>query len=142
MKTNCKCLFFSDIFLSEVWLSAATRVVTFTNMYIMLKKKHSNINCDSDDHFFVPNSRYDIPLRVRNTIINLNYINQSGDNCCKNLAVFQDVETQSEQCISESDQEFEIFNENGSDGQWYQATVLVTGFKDCFVNKVSASELW
>lgn len=110
-------------------------------MYILLKKKHSATNCDSD-HFFVPNSRYNIPLRVRNTIVNLNYVNQSNENCCKNLTVFDDEEAQSEQKLNESNQESESDCEHENDGQWFQAKVLLTGFKDCFVNKVSASELW
>lgn len=108
-------------------------------MYIMLKKKHSGNNCDSE-HFFVPN-RCNIPLKTRNTIINLNYVNDTNDNCCKNLAVFQDTEGQSEP-VSVGTHEFESNVQSTSDGQWYQATALLTGFKDCFVNKVSASELW
>lgn len=137
---NCNCR--RNIFLSDIWLTAVTTVVTYTNMYVMLKKKHTICN-SKNEHFFIP-TRCNIPLRVRNTVINLNYTVENDDsNCCRNLTVFEDEVTQEEKQLTGANSGGSEDNcEDTNDGQWYQAKVLLTGFKDCFINKISASELW
>lgn len=124
--------------MSEIWLSSAQSSICNTNMYVLVKKTCLTEELTKDS-FFLPNFKYNLPSRVKNIIVNLKCDNTNVTNCCKNLLVFND---DIEGCDSGASN-YKIEKDNSTeDVKWYQAKLLVTGFKDCFVNKVSASELW
>lgn len=112
--------------------------ISCTNTYIFLKK--SGTECvestrDSQEVF-----RLVQPLsfsnRVKHIKINL-CVNKMVDNCCDNLVVFSDV-IDFDQCNLNT-----TFDSNKSENiLWYQSKDLIQGFKDCYINKISASELW
>lgn len=126
------------IFLSDAWMAALDKKVSFTNMHVMLKKGCSRENAESHNHFFLLNSSFSFPSRVETIVINLNYETDYKENCCSNLVIFEDKPGEcTRNTVSNTDSNISV-----EDFQWYQAKVLLTGFKDCFVNKTSASELW
>lgn len=124
--------------MSEIWLSVAESSICNTNMYVLLKKTCVPEDL-SKDSFFLPYFKYNLPSRVKNVIVNLKCDDNNVANCCKNLLVFSD---DVEDCDSEASNCKTVKLNSAEDLKWYQAKVIVTGFKDCFINKVSASELW
>lgn len=133
-------LHFRQILLSDVWADATRKAMPSTNMYIMLKKKPSTTEKSAtqallDDNFFLPNKKFSLSTEVEKIVINFLYSVEEKHNCCSDLKIFEDTpknDTASTVNTSSSCVECE----------WYQAKVLVTGFKDCYVGKISASDLW
>lgn len=132
---------FRDILLSETWQSATDSMVN-TNMYVMLRKT-DNSNSSGMESFFLPSTEYNLPSRVKNIVITLNYDSHDSVNCCNSLSIFQDdLHSNEVKYSSDGDDSRGADDSSVNDAQWYQAKELVTGFKDCYVNKVSVSELW
>lgn len=104
-----------------------------TNMYVMLKKKP--VDEFEDDDFFHPNQKFSLSPRVENVVINFFYENDEEYNCCSDLQIFGgDSNSSVRKNANESSE--------SDDCEWYQARTAVKGFKDHFVGKVSASDLW
>lgn len=103
-------------------------------MYVMLKKPTTTTTTSvEDDDFFHPNRKFSLATRVENVVINFSYENQEESNCCSNLQIFWDTSKISLESSNSSSSE---------DCEWYQAKISVAGFKDYYVGKVSASDLW
>ncbi|KAI4468847.1 mad2l1-binding protein [Holotrichia oblita] len=123
-----------DLFLSQDWLKAMESNFPTTNMYVMLKKHQEDLQ--KDESLFSLISNYNIPTNSNCVTINLDYTNETGHVCCSNIAVFNDslnVGNKCPQIPSKSSDSKEL---------WYQAKVYLKGFKDCYINKVSATELF
>lgn len=109
-------------------------------MYVMLKKTPDSDATEKssvqEDHFFLPSKKFSLSTRIENIVINFQYINEEKHNCCSHLEIFEDVpRTSSKNVVLEA--------VNSCDNsEWYQAKTLVTGFKDYYVGKISASDLW
>ncbi|XP_017784013.1 PREDICTED: MAD2L1-binding protein [Nicrophorus vespilloides] len=118
------------IFLKEDWLTAVENPLPLTNTYLFLKKNES---CSD---LFDINKDYEVPSNIKNTIIDLSYSNLN-DECCNNLKIYTENSEMSESFKIEKHESVddEVFN-------WYQANISLKGYKDCFINKTSASELW
>jgi hypothetical protein len=131
-----------DIFLSEIWMGLLESSLTCCNMYIFLKVTgpQNDLTAMHKDTIFVPSKPLLFPSKTKHTVINLNYSNPSMCSCCDNLEVFQDF------CdIESSIQPFDVKVDQTDEGSreiWLQSKILFQGFKDCFINKVSACELW
>ncbi|KRT78324.1 hypothetical protein AMK59_7289, partial [Oryctes borbonicus] len=119
------------IFLSQDWLKAMENVCPTTNMYVMLKKYREHTN---EESIFIPTSSYDIPINSNCITINLDYKDENDHVCCSNITVFNDS-------ISSSHKTSHIGNNmsHKSEEVWYEAKLSLKGFKDCFINKVSAT---
>lgn len=131
---------FRKICLSPEWMSAVDNTLPPTNMYLFLKTNACNI--DQSD-FLEPNSSF--YFTKRSLIVNINFIYKEKEdslhNCCTNLTVFEDEhKTKRELDIIEN--ECVDINDENSDCEWYQANVVLKGFKEGFVNKTPLSQLW
>ncbi|KAG5891761.1 hypothetical protein JTB14_012495 [Gonioctena quinquepunctata] len=129
-----------DIFLSQTWLDSIDTSLTCTNTYIYLKKDITNISNEcSTQSVFVPIRPLTFSPKVKNVRLNLCSDKQRDqENCCENLSIFADD--------SENKKEKQQQSSSSEVGQknivWYQFKDLIKGFKDCYINKESASELW
>lgn len=106
-----------------------------TNMYIMIRKCIRAVN---EDNFFTPIRDYSIPSNFPCVTINLDYRNERNHTCCSNMTVYND---------SSSSQYYQYTNDNDQiandlEDCWFQAKIFVKGYKDCFINKMSATELF
>lgn len=128
-----------NIFLSQAWLDGLVgKNMPCTNTYIFIKKvvmDAEDLNCDS---IFVPTS-FTLPTNVKITNINIECSSLNEENCCDNLTIFNDEKCQLKTGESSS---CEIETEQNFSEQWYECSELFRGFKDVFINKVSACELW
>lgn len=108
-----------------------------TNMYVFMKKcVYENVekNTNEDDIFKVV-TPLNVPNSVKHVAINLLSINNVESNCCDNLSIFSDTtdgKVNFDQAINNQHTQF----------VWYQSKDLFKGFKDCYINKIAASELW
>lgn len=100
----------------------------------MLKKQETTLETSKEDQFFHPNRKFSISSHVENIIINLMYETEEEYNCCSDLQIFGDT--------SREDSKNVEGNNVNDDCEWYQAKTSIAGFKDCYVGKVSASDLW
>lgn len=107
-----------------------------TNLFVFLKK--TTTDNEHHNNFFNLSRNFSMPVRVKNTVIELNYKVSEDVSCCSNLSVFLDTPSKSTSSFN-SDNSSDNFNEDNS--LWYQANVMFKGFKDCFINKVSVSQL-
>nr|XP_008195500.1 PREDICTED: uncharacterized protein LOC103313603 [Tribolium castaneum] len=131
-----------NIFLEEVWMSLVENSLPCCNTYIFLKVEASQSNLSNvcNDNIFIPSKPLLVSNKIKQTVINFNS-NSQVFSCCDKLEVFKDscdVEGpgKCERNFNEKDKS----SENGE--TWLQSTIVIRGFKDCFVNKVAASELW
>ncbi|XP_019872988.1 uncharacterized protein LOC109601207 [Aethina tumida] len=124
-----------SIFLSQEWMDSVDSQNNCSNIFIFMKKNVSNGQC-IEGSGFIPTKNLNISSKVKHVKVKLSYniVNDSKD-CCKNLTVFQEGENVLS-TISEKPFETVLTTE------WYQCKHMVKGFKDCFINKVSVSELW
>lgn len=108
-----------------------------TNTYIFLKTSGTCPSTADSGNFFIPSRPLTLSAKVKHIKINLNYEVSEKRDCCDNFFVFEDVGDSDikQRQVSESEGNQETIN-------WYQSKDLFKGFKDCFINKVSASELW
>ncbi|XP_018571000.1 MAD2L1-binding protein [Anoplophora glabripennis] len=129
-----------NIFLSQQWLDTVDSSMSCTNTYIFFKTTETcnrSSTVDSRNDFFIPSRPVTVPSKAKHTKINLNYEASEKRNCCDNFFVFEDV--------NHSDANQRRTSENNQAQEtivWYQSKDLFKGFKDCYINKVSASELW
>lgn len=112
--------------------------LTCTNTYIFLKKyvlgTHEKPMTDRDVFKLVR------PVTFSNSVkhikINL-YLDKTLDNnCCDNVVVFSEG-TETTNCFDKGRE-----NNDSTNIAWYQSKGLLQGFRDCYINKISASELW
>uniref|UniRef100_A0A6P7G8Y4 Uncharacterized protein LOC114335283 n=1 Tax=Diabrotica virgifera virgifera TaxID=50390 RepID=A0A6P7G8Y4_DIAVI len=128
-----------SIFLSQDWLDKIDASISCTNIYIYLIKDANESNEDAEKHStsFLPTAPLSFSAKTKHVQISLYSDVAPDENCCKNLAVFED-----------SNNSLNIFNKVNCDTEqlenltWYKYKDLVKGFKDCFINKKSVSELW
>lgn len=103
----------------------------------MLKKTENNI-CTNENFTLIRN--YNVPMKncVR---IQLECDKVDNLSCCNNLLIFNEITKH-----NEADELIETSKEidTNMDHQeiWFQSNVIFKGFKDCYINKVHASELW
>ncbi|XP_072388688.1 uncharacterized protein [Diabrotica undecimpunctata] len=128
-----------NIFLSQDWLDKIDASISCTNIYIYLIKDDKESDGDTEKYStsFLPTAPLSFSSRTKHIQISLYSDVQPDENCCKNLAVFED-----------SSNSINLFNKVHSDKEqlenltWYKYKDLVKGFKDCFINKKSVSEFW
>lgn len=104
-------------------------------MYVLLKKTPTHTS--PEDDFFHPIRKFSVSPRVENVVINLWYENPEESNCCSNLQIFGDTSRENSKLSVESSS-----GSNSDDCEWYQAQISIAGFKDYYVGKVSATDLW
>lgn len=132
--------YFRQILLSDTWTDAIGKHMPSTNMYVMLKKgptTQSSTTAAMEDHFFLPNKKFSLSDRVENIVINFFYETEENHNCCSNLKIFEDLPGDTSRNFA-----FEAVTSCDEYCEWYQAKTLVAGFKDYYVGKVSATDLW
>nr|XP_023022274.1 uncharacterized protein LOC111510587 [Leptinotarsa decemlineata] len=127
-----------DIFLSQSWMDSIDTSLICTNTYVYLKKSVTNSKEESvSQTVFVQVRPLIFSPKVKHVRINLCSDNhRNSDNCCQNLMVYnddKDHDPSSEEQKCESTEKEVV---------WFQFRDLIKGFKDCFINKKSASELW
>lgn len=133
---------FRHIFLSQTWLDSINSSINCTNTYLYIKKqisapKEDRTSNDYKDSVFMRSKPLVFPPNLRHIKINLFPDNNLVKNCCQNLLVFGDIRKNS------IDELVNASNIKTDDNLvWYQFKDTVQGFKDCFINKTSASELW
>lgn len=123
--------------------------IPLTNVYVMVQK-YVQKNYNGENDFFILNTKYSLPQRVKDIAINLHYNKEDDEqyNCCDNLSIFRDSvneETDTASSLSESNTDFSfqcVHDGSNCDLVWFQANVVLKGFKECFINNVSATELW
>lgn len=91
-------------------------------------------NQSKDDEFFYPNRKFSLSPRVENIVMNFLYGSGEEYNCCSDLQIFGDTSKEDSKNSTE-----ENFNDHS---EWYQAKISIAGFKNCYVGKVAASDLW
>lgn len=112
--------------------------LTCTNTYVFLKK-YSSENSErttSDQDVFKPVRPLSISNNVKLIEINFSVNEITDNNCCDDLLVFSDGvddKVSTDQGI-DSNKDVNIV--------WYRSKDYFQGFKDCYINKTSASELW
>lgn len=129
---------FRQILLSDTWTDAVGKTMPSTNMYVMLKKRPStelSTTSATADHFFLPNKKFSLSERVENIVINFLYQTEENHNCCSDLKIFEDLPV-------DTNVAFETVTSCDEYCEWYQANIFVAGFKDYYVGKVSATDLW
>lgn len=108
-----------------------------TNMYFLIKKQGNNENLSN---WFLPKNRYKIPKSGQQFHIRFRHPNLDSLQCsCQNFTIYKDhpeIEIEIEDKKEESDDNLE------SETEWYQACAIFKGFKDVFVNGISASDMW
>lgn len=111
--------------------------LTCTNVYVFLKKVQfaQNERTVSDNNVFKTSRPLNFSSNIKQIKINLHVDQTLDSNCCDNLLVFSDEQNDKVNAVEE-------FLYENSNIIWYQAKDLIQGFKDCFINKTSASELW
>nr|CAH7720197.1 unnamed protein product [Callosobruchus chinensis] len=123
-----------NIFLSQSWIDLIDSSVSCTNTFVYLKMDSSG-SIDYNDTF-VPSVPLSFSQGLKHTRIKISSEYHSETNCCENLIVYG----QSKPCVSE--ESVESNNDVVATESWHQFKGMVKGFKDCYVDKVSASELW
>lgn len=107
----------------------------------MLKKTDKSDKVLILDNFSI-NRNYNVPAR-RCVQINFECEEDVQDLlCCKNLLVYGDNAKFKNE--TETDTELGALEDglDGSEEVWLQCNTIFKGYKDCFINKVHASELW
>ncbi|XP_077299766.1 uncharacterized protein LOC143920700 [Arctopsyche grandis] len=118
-----------------------------TNMHILIKRKF-DMTCDFlTSEFFLPINSLGISPKTPEAVINLEYSSTTSSiNCCRLLKIFNDSISKSPPTDNEMNKQMNsatILNDsNFDDKDWFQANVCVKGFKACFVNGESVSDLW
>lgn len=119
--------------------------VPATNMYVMIKKRTKPL-CQVEngvcDDFFLPQRDYSLPAKLKKTVITLEYDNSDIPNCCSNFSIFEDLQDNVEHKENIHNNTNEVSNISSEDFLWCESKVFLKGFKDCIINKKSASELW
>ncbi|KAK4887619.1 hypothetical protein RN001_003890 [Aquatica leii] len=133
-----------NIVFSDAWVKAMNSSFPPTNMYVLIEKcdvKHDGQKTDLD---FQLTKQYSMCSRVKNVCIHLSYDENSKHNCCKNLVIFEDLKDKENSNINDAS------NSNTNDTTdeviekmlWFQSKTFIKGFKECFINGVSATDLW
>ncbi|XP_074042244.1 uncharacterized protein [Leptinotarsa decemlineata] len=128
-----------NIFLSQSWMDSIDTSLICTNTYVYLKKSVTKSRGQSvSQSVFVPVRPLMFSPKVKHVRINLCSDNhRNSNNCCQNLMIYTDDDdrvpsTQEQKCCENTKNEV----------VWFQFRDLIEGYKDCFINKKSASELW
>ncbi|KAB0804542.1 hypothetical protein PPYR_01512 [Photinus pyralis] len=132
-----------DIFFSDEWINTMDLPMVPTNTYVIIEKVAATV---VDELSFQSVSEYVKLPSVKNVYINLNYHYDGNHNCCNDLLIFQDLNkdcaiSNSLKCTESN----EINNSSERDTDqvlWIQNKTFVRGFKECFINGISATELW
>ncbi|XP_060518603.1 MAD2L1-binding protein-like [Cylas formicarius] len=125
-----------NIFLSEDFLEAVDASMNCTNVFLYMKKCCSGkLDMHSEDLFesCLPLA---IPAKAKQMKINITNDMNKFSNCCKDLSVFSEDREEVEKHL-----ECKVTMEDGQT-EWYKCKFAIKGFKDCFIDKVSACELW
>lgn len=118
-----------NILTSDEWNQFTENSIPLTNMYILLKK--SSISENSCD-IFVPIENFTPSHKISQLEIKVVYKSSAKSSCCSKVIIFGQEKTV---CAN-------FDNKNNDIYSWYLANICFKGFKDVFINKVSASELW
>lgn len=123
---------------TQEWLTAMQNQVPLTNTYVLIKKHVRSKSEDEQDQpgIFMSNEDFTLPLRAKNTVIVLEYDDSKNTNCCSNIKVFEDSQSEADERTEEGG-----VGENVN-FRWQESKLVLKGFKDCIVNNKSATELW
>ncbi|XP_022907169.1 MAD2L1-binding protein [Onthophagus taurus] len=122
-----------SLFLSEEWTNGMELSYPCTNMYLLINKTIANPT--DDTAFFLPIRNYEHNEKVPHRTIRFLYNFYVGL-CCHDLQIYNNSLNKVDDVKVE---------ENANDGisnYWYQGKLILKGFKDCFINKQSASDLF
>ncbi|CAG9863404.1 unnamed protein product [Phyllotreta striolata] len=125
------------LFLSQDWLDRIEGSSTCTNIFLYILKTRVNSDSLAEQSVFVPTNPVNFSPKMKRTNIIFKSSNVLDTNCCDNVEIFDDVNEKSCSVNDVCDTE-----QAETDVDWYKFKDLVKGFKDCFVNKRSLSELW
>lgn len=103
----------------------------------MLKKTDNN-NSLSSNFTLVRNFNVQIKNYIR---IELNCDEVVNLCCCKNLSIFNE-ETNIQNVNNRVEMDNVMDKSVSNEEVWYQSNVTFKGFKDCYINKIHASEFW
>lgn len=106
----------------------------------MFLKKYCPLNSErttSDQDVFKPVRPLTFSNKVKHIEINFSADEFADTNCCDNLLVFSDDGKHNK--VS-ADVSRDIHTDDNI--VWYKSKDSFQGFKDCYINKTSASELW
>ncbi|KAK5647700.1 hypothetical protein RI129_002592 [Pyrocoelia pectoralis] len=129
-----------DIFFSDEWINAMNAPMLPTNMYVVMQKFVSKLE---EELTFESIREYTKPPLVKNVYVNLSYKDDGNHNCCNDLLIFQDLNII--ECplnSTESNDATNLSEKSTEQVQWMQSKAFVKGFKECFINGISATELW
>lgn len=123
---------------AQEWLTAMQNQIPLTNTYVLMKKHVRSKSVHEEDlaGVFMSTEDFSLPSRAKHTVIVLEYDDSKNSNCCSNIKVFED-----------SQSEANGRTEEGGVGEnvnffWQESKLVLKGFKDCIVNNRSATELW
>nr|CAI5831157.1 unnamed protein product [Callosobruchus analis] len=124
-----------NMFLSQNWIDLIDSSASCTNTFIYLKTNSSgSINYNNDT--FIPTGPLTFSHSLKHTKIKISSEYYLENNCCENLIVYgQSKPSRLEESVESN------INVSSMES-WYQFKGMVKGFKDCYIDKVSASELW
>lgn len=104
-----------------------------TNTYIFLNICNVvSTKSDWSETIFIPSKQFSYSEKVKHTIVKIDCNNEESFDCCEHFKIFEDVNKTSVFCE----------DENKTNLVWLESKTIVKGFKDCFINKVSVSDIW
>lgn len=123
---------------AQEWLTAMQNPLPLTNTYVLMKKRLRSKSDDEESRggIFTPSENFSLPSRARNTVIVLEYDDSKNLNCCSNIKVFEDSQSEADGRAEENGVGENVNN------CWQESKLVLKGFKDCIVNNKSATELW
>lgn len=110
-----------------------------TNTYIFIKQTCSYQAIPSGN-VFIPSKPLYLAPKVKHTVLNLNYTQPLIRTCCDDWNIFCE-DSEIPQGIMYNKSEYAGLEQN-PDELWSQSQILIPGFKDLFINKISACQLW
>ncbi|KAF5293265.1 hypothetical protein FQR65_LT11005 [Abscondita terminalis] len=137
-----------SIVLSEEWVKAMTTSIPPTNMFVLIQK--CAVKPDEEKTDFQLTSQYSMCSSVKNVSVTLSCNKTTRHNCCNNLLIFEDLnDREDKNLINHLDDCSGTGNSTSGNTDdftekmfWFQSKIIIKGFKEYFVNGVSATELW
>ncbi|KAL3286200.1 hypothetical protein HHI36_000711 [Cryptolaemus montrouzieri] len=121
-----------QVFLSNIWMDTVDSAIPCTNTYIFIKKDDA-----SHTKHFKPCDPLRFQMSVKQYSINLTWECSKESLCCKNLTVFCE---KSQSHIRQNEVELSVLPTDKQ--MWYQFEYSIKGFKNVYVNKSAACDLW
>lgn len=125
---------FRNIFLSQVWIDSIDGATSCTNTFIFLKKLSLAGNAVVSDSFEAC-APFEVNPTSKHVRFIISYTPNGKTNCCADLEIFEDNgNSKTQKTAPETPVEMQVV--------WCRSKGFLKGFRECFINKVSASESW